>query len=188
MELLLGNLGNRQIEPELLRIVKNYAFLDKLSLYNIENQYLSACLPYIAFRETVGSLAAYDNFDLLDYSDFLSMSKNVKEKAGMGSEPFPRTLLKPMKKNVNLQLEVQELLVEYYNNAYDYSFVVLSKIHVSSLNSITVLPKVNQFGRLRLGAEVFGSTFLARHSRSANILSRFVLDNNNTTEIFPGRV
>ncbi|RGB21910.1 hypothetical protein C1646_777017 [Rhizophagus diaphanus] len=143
-------------------------FLDKLSLHNVENQH---CLPYIAFRETVGSLAAYDNFDLLNYSDFLSMSKNVKEKAGTGLEPFPGTLLKPIKKNINLQLEVQELLVEYYNNAYDYSFVALLKIYVSSLNSITVLLKVNQFGRLRLGAEVFGSTFSARHSRSVNILS-----------------
>ncbi|CAG8753025.1 16296_t:CDS:2, partial [Rhizophagus irregularis] len=91
--------SNRHIEPELLRIVQNYAFFDELLLHNIGNQqHLSACLPYIAFRETVGSLAAYDNFDLLDYSDFLSMSKNAKEKAGTGSKPFPGTLLKLMKK------------------------------------------------------------------------------------------
>ncbi|GBC41103.2 uncharacterized protein OCT59_001819 [Rhizophagus irregularis] len=114
------------------------------------------------------------------------MFKNVKEKIGMGSEPFSEILFKPMKKNINLSQEVQELLVEYYNNTYDYSFITLSKIHILSLNSITVLPKVNQFGRLRFSAEVFRSIFLARHFRSVNILSQFVLNDNNTTDIFPG--
>ena len=70
---------------------------------------------------------AHDNFDLMDYSEFLSMLKNVKEKAGTGSEPFSGTLLKLMKKEVNLQLEVLELLIKYYHNAYDiylfYNFI-----------------------------------------------------------------
>jgi hypothetical protein len=34
----------------------------------------------------------------MNYSEFLEMSKNVKEKAGEGSEPFPGEFLKPMKK------------------------------------------------------------------------------------------
>ena len=116
------------------------------------------------------------------------MSKNVKEKAGTGSEAFPGELLKPMKKEVNLPQEIMSLLVEYYNNAYDLSFVALSNIHISSSESIPVLPKVNQFGRLRLGAEVFGSTFSVRHLRSANILAQFILDDNNTTDTYPGQV
>jgi hypothetical protein len=116
------------------------------------------------------------------------MSKNVKEKAGEGSEPFPGTLLKPMKKNVNLQLEVLELLIKYYHNAYGISFVTLSNIHNSPSNLILVLPKVNLFARLRLGAEVFGSTFSPRYTRSANILAQFVLDDDNTTDTYPGQV
>ncbi|CAB4375937.1 unnamed protein product [Rhizophagus irregularis] len=121
-EFLIGFLhnSNRHIEPELFKIVQHYSLLDELSLHVDEDQYLLACLRYIAFKETVGSLAAHDNFDLMDYSEFLSMSKNVKEKAGEGSEPFPGTLLKPMKKNINLQLEVLELLIKYYHNAIKY--------------------------------------------------------------------
>jgi hypothetical protein len=107
---------------------------------------------------------------------------------GEGSEPFPGTLLKPMKKNVNLQLEVLELLIKYYHNAYGISFVTLSNIHNSPSNSILVLPKVNLFARLRLGAEVFGSTFSPRYTRSANILAQFVLDDDNTTDTYPGQV
>jgi hypothetical protein len=131
---------------------------------------------------------ANEDFDLMQYSEFISMSKNVKDKAGTESETFPGTFIKPMKKDVNLPPEVSALLVEYYCNAYDRSFVTLSNIHTSLEESIVVLPKVNRFGRLRIGAEVIGSTFSARHIKSANVLSQFVLDDNNTTDTYPGQV
>jgi hypothetical protein len=41
---------------------------------------------------------------------------------------------------------------------------------------------------LRIGAEVIGSKFSARHIRSANVLSQFVLDDGNTTDTYPGQV
>ena len=50
-----------------------------------ENQHLLTCLLYIAFKKSVGSLAAHEDFELMKYSEFLSMSKNVMEKAGTGS-------------------------------------------------------------------------------------------------------
>ncbi|PKY62604.1 hypothetical protein RhiirA4_489348 [Rhizophagus irregularis] len=94
---LLGSLhnSNRHIEPELLKIVQHYSLLDELSLHVDKDQHLSACLRYIAFKETVG---------------------------------------------------------------------------------------INLFARLRLGAEVFGSTFSPRYTRSANILVQFVLNDDNTTD------
>ena len=172
----------------MIKIVQRYSFLDELSEYAIDNQHLSKCLSYIAPRETVGSLATHDeDFDLKRYFEFLSMSKNVKENAGTGSEPFPGALLKPTKE-ANLLVDVLNLLVKYYQNAYDYSFVTLSNIHNSSPESKVVFPKVNYFGRLRIGAKVISSTFSARNTRSANILSQFVLDDENTTDTYPGQV
>ena len=179
--------SNRHIEPELLKTVQHYSILDELSASCDENQHLSTCLPYIAFKKSVGSLAAHEDFELMKYSEFLSMSKNVMEKAGTGSEPFPGTFMKPMKKDVNLPTEVLALLVEYYCNAYEYTFVTLSNIHTSSEDSIVVLPKVNQFSRLRVGAEVFGSTHSPRYIKSANVIAQFVVD-DNTTDIYPGQV
>ena len=82
------NSSNRHIEPELLKTVQHYSILDELSASYDENQHLSICLPYIAFKKSVGSLAAHEDFELMKYSEFLSMSKNVTEKAGTGSEPF----------------------------------------------------------------------------------------------------
>ena len=61
------------------------------------------------------------------------MSKNVKEKAGVGSEPFLGAFLNP-KKEVNLTQDILGLLIEYYNSEYEnYSFVSLSNIHNASV-------------------------------------------------------
>jgi len=155
--------------------------------YANDNQHLSECLPYITFKETVGSLVAHNDFDLKKYFEFLSMAKNVKEKVGVGSEAFPEELIKLTKK-VKLPLEVLNLLIEYYQNTYDCSFIALSNIHNLSPESRVVLPQVIYFGRLRIEAEVIGSIYAARHIRLANILSQFVLDDDNTTDIYPGQV
>ena len=133
--------SNRHIEPELLKIVNQYSLLEEIS-QSTDDKHVLACLFYIVPKETVGSLTAHDKFDLKKYSEFLTMSKNVKEKAGIGSEPFPGEFLKPMKEG-NLPLEIVALLVEYYNSAYDYSFTALSNVHASLADSIVVLPKLD---------------------------------------------
>src|SRR5207247_10125253 len=114
----------------------------------------------------------------MKYSEFLSMSKNVTEKAGTGLEPFLSTFIKPMKKDVDLPTEVLELLVEYYCNAYEYAFATVSNIHTSSEDSIIILSKVNQFSRLRIGAEIFGSTHSPSYIKSTNVLYELVIDDN----------
>ncbi|CAG8706360.1 3981_t:CDS:2, partial [Funneliformis caledonium] len=101
--------SNQHIELELLKIIQNHSRLDELSLFVNENQHLLECLPYIALKETVGSLTANEDFNLMKYSKFLTMSKNVKEKAGTESEPFSDALLKPMK-SVKLSSEILALL------------------------------------------------------------------------------
>ena len=65
--------------------------------------------------------------------------------------------------------------------------MTVSNIHTSSEDSIVILSKVNQISRLRVGAEVFGSTHSPRYIKSANVLSQFVID-DNTTDIYPGQV
>ena len=98
-------------------------------------------------------------------------AKECKKNARVGTEHFPGELLKPMKKDVNLLPEVLTLLVDYYHNAYGYPFVTLSNIHNSLIESIVVLLKVNQFGRLRLEAKIFRSTFSKWYIRLANVLA-----------------
>ena len=96
--------SNRYIKPELLKTVQHYSILDELSASCDENQHLSMCLPYIAFKKSVGSLTTHEDFELMKYSEFLSMSKNVTEKAGTGSEPFLGTFMKSITSNSNTSI------------------------------------------------------------------------------------
>ncbi|CAG8710714.1 15750_t:CDS:2, partial [Funneliformis mosseae] len=100
------------------------------------NQHLSACLPLIAPKETTGSLAVQDEFNKIDYQNFLLMFKDVEELAEIGSESFLSVFLNLKNTNTNLSKEILDLLVEYYCNAYDRDFAALSDIHVTSPNVI----------------------------------------------------
>jgi hypothetical protein len=60
-------------------------------------------------------------------------------------------------------------------------------VHNAPEHSIPVLPKVNQFSRLKIGTEIFGSVLSYRHAKSAKILAQFIL-NDDTIETFPGQV
>jgi len=99
-------------------------------------------LLYIIFKKTVSNLTIYNNnFNLKKYFEFLSISKDMKEKVETDSKAFSEILLKLMKK-VNLLLEILKLLIEYYHNTYNFSFIILSNIHNSSLGLIIVFLKV----------------------------------------------
>ena len=151
-----------------------------------DNHHLSACIPLITPKETTGSLAIQDEFNEIDYREFLSMSRDVEEMAGLGSEPFPGTFLNPKNLNTSLPEEVMEYLVKYYHDAYEKDFAALSDIHLASSNAIPVFPKANIYGRLQLGSEIFGSTYSKRHIKSAKILSQFI--NGDIKDIYPGLV
>lgn len=108
------------------------------------------------------------------------MSRNVKNMAKTGSESFPGTFFNPKKINTNLSKEILDLLVEYYHNAYEKDFVILANIHVANSETIPVLPKVNIYGRLRLGSEIFSLSYSKRHIQSAKFTH-----GNNTKDTYP---
>lgn len=169
----------------MLRIIQYNSLLDQFVSCQ-DNQHLSACLPLIAPKKVAGSLAVQDESNEIEYKEFLSMSRDVEEMAGIGSEYFPGTFLNPKSVNTNLSKEVLDLLVKYYCNAYEKDFTALSNIHIATSDAVPVLPKVNIYGRLQLGSEIFGSTYSKRHSTSAKILAQFLHD--NTKDTYPGVV
>jgi hypothetical protein len=108
-----------------------------------------------------------------------------------GSEPFPGEMLAPKKYNVDLPDEIYKTLVEYYKAAYDLEFFSISELAQRNTgrsdHKIVVRPKINQFGRIRIGAEIFGSANSPRYSKNSFILAKFVQE-NESVEIFPGQV
>ena len=136
--------SNRRIEAKLFKILQYNSLLDVL-LSRTEG-HLHTCLQFIEQETMIGNLFIYNGNDC---QEFLSMSVNVEDNSGTGSEPFPGELLGPKRKHVTLPKELYALLVGYYNNAYNYNFTSLTEMHIGHPNSITTLLSITIYGRVK---------------------------------------
>ena len=116
--------------------MQSNALLDVLS--SRAEGHLQTCLQFIKQETMSGSLSIYNGND---YQKFLSMSVNVEDNSGTGSEPFPGELLGPKKDCVTFSKDLYALLVDYYNNTYNYNFTFLTDI-LEHPNAIATLPGI----------------------------------------------
>ena len=147
---------------------------------NCDDELLS--LDIIKQRKSTGSLAALDDFSSDEYQNFVRLSL-IEDDSACGTEPFPGVLMKPYQETV-LPNNILELLVDYYNNLYDDYFVSISTV-TSPTHDIIVNSKIVQYGRLRIGADIYGSVQAARYEKSSYILARFVQD-DGSIDTYPG--
>jgi hypothetical protein len=186
---LLKNVGSynnskRNIEPEILRIMNENSFL-QYYLSNCDEEILCTSLDIIKPKKSTGSLSVLDDFESDEYQNFIRLSR-IEDESAIGTEPFPGKLMNPCQET-NLPNDILDLLVEYYDNLYDDSFISISSITASSNNCNVVNPRIKQYGRLRIGADIYGSVQAARHEKSSYILARFV-QNDETVDTYPGQV
>ena len=73
-----------------------------------------------------------------------------------------------------------------YNSLYNNYFISISSI-TGPTNDIVVNPNIKQYGRLRIGSDIYGSVQAARHEKSSYILARFVQD-DGTIDTYPGQI
>jgi len=87
-------------------------------------------------------------------------------------------------------------LITYYNEAYDdinVEFISMTDFIEQDLqnevsNQYTIVqPKIDQCGRIRVAAEIFGSVLAPRYKKNSHILAKFI-QSNNLIELFPGQV
>jgi hypothetical protein len=136
-------------------------------------------------KKSIGSLAALDDFESDEYLNFIRLSC-IKDESASGTEPFPGELMNPCHETI-LPGNILGLLVEYYNNLYDdHQFVSISSISSQSGDTV-VNSKIKQHGRLRIGADIYGSVQAARYEKSSYILARFVQD-DGSIDTYPGQV
>jgi len=154
-------------------------------LSNCDEEILCNSLDIIKPKKSTGSLSALDNFESDEYQNFIRLSR-IEDESAIGTEPFPGELMNPCQET-NLPNNILDLLVEYYDNLYDDSFMSISSITASSINRNVVNPRIKQYGRLRIGADIYGSVQAARHEKSSYILARFVQD-DDTVDTYPGQV
>ena len=78
-----------------------------------------------------------------------------------------------------MPLELREFLCEWYAILYEKE-----KEDVLGFMDL----HINQHARLQIGAEMFGSTILGRHEKNATILAKWNANNDESTDIYPGKV
>ena len=87
--------------------------------------------------------------------------------------------------NIYISRDFIELLVEYYNNAYDTNIFVLPE-DLDLDRSIGISSIINQYGRIQISDEVFSSTFSKKYKNSSRILAKFAEEDEVNT--YPGQV
>lgn len=170
--------------------------IDNLISIQSDNQKLIAGLKLIKARPTTGSLAAYDGFNSEELLRFRKMFCHELDDTITGSELFPGELLNPIKYKVDLPADLYNQLITYYNEAYNdmgVEFISMNDLIERGLQNdstnrhIIVQPIINQCGRIRVAAEIFGSKSTPRYAKNSYILAKFIQD-NNSIELFPGQV
>src|SRR5215211_5876943 len=180
--------SHRQIEPELLRIIMQHWRLDDLVSVQSNNIKLVEALKLIQPRATSGTLAAYDNFEFAELCRFRKIFFQEVDDTIIGNEPFPGEMLTPNKNRVALPDNIYQILTDYFNDAYELQFVTIAESISTSLRDSIIVPNmVDQFGRIRIAAEIFGSTMSSRYLKNAFILAKFIQE-DGTTDLFPGQV
>ena len=159
-------------------------------LSNCDEEILCNSLDIIKPKKSTGSLSALDDFESDEYQNFIRLSR-IEDESAIGTEPFSEELMNSCQET-NLRNNILDLLVEYYDNLYDDSFMSISSITASSINrnvvnSRIVNPRIKQYGRLRIGADIYGSVQAARHEKSSYILAQFVQD-DDTVDTYSGLV
>ncbi|RGB23618.1 hypothetical protein C1646_774237 [Rhizophagus diaphanus] len=156
--------SKQYIEPELLRIIVQNCRINDLISIQSGNQKLVNGLKLIESQQTTGLLAAYDD---------------------LGSEELRRSI-------VDLSNNLYEQLITYYNEVYgekmDIEFSSMSNLISRGLQNdsyVVVQPIINQCGRIRVAAEIFGSALAPRYKKSSYILAKFTQD-NESIELYSG--
>ena len=144
-------------------------------------------LDILDTRLSVGSISETDEFTSAEMARYLLYSQNIKESPISGYEGFPGEMLGPSSENVLISSEMLDLMAAYYNATYPtYNF--RKPFVVGPENSIIISVKMSQFGRCRIGSEIFGSKMSSRHIKSSFVIAKFITDDDNNVESYPGQI
>ena len=105
--------------------------LDDLLSDQSDNLRLQEGLKLLRPQPSVGSLAAYDEFNFDEMHQFMRSFRLDVNETITGKEPFPGKMMKLTRFDIDLPEEICDRLAQYYKNAYNLNFISFTK-YVSS--------------------------------------------------------
>ncbi|CAG8733104.1 16393_t:CDS:2, partial [Dentiscutata erythropus] len=118
-----NHLMQTQHQPCRFEVLNKNWQLDDLISAQSSNLKLLKGLSLIRPKAAVGSLAAYNNLEFNELRYFRQIYQLEIEDTITDIEPFPSKMLSPKKANFGLPDNVYNVLMAYYNNAYDMKFL-----------------------------------------------------------------
>ncbi|GBC16225.2 hypothetical protein GLOIN_2v1848891 [Rhizophagus irregularis DAOM 181602=DAOM 197198] len=170
--------SNRQIEPELMKIVLKNTLVDYHLSCKWTSGLLDESLHLLVPKKAVGSLAITAEREELQHFLFMRHNTSMVSKI-YGTEPLPGQMLNPSYINVVMPLELRGFLCEWYAILYEKE-----KEDVLGFMDL----HMNQHARLQIGAEIFGSMISGRHEKNANIFAKWKAANDDSVDTYPGEV
>ena len=93
-----------------------------------------------------------------------------------------------LKKNwISLPDNIHQILIEYYNNAYESKFIIIAESVSASLSDFIITNMVDQFDYVRILAEIFRLVMASQFLKNAYVLAKFI-QNDRTSDLFSGQV
>ncbi|GBB97645.1 hypothetical protein RclHR1_30210002 [Rhizophagus clarus] len=133
------------------------------------------------------SVSFLSEFPTNEMYQFLMNSRNILESPITGCKEFPDIFLALRSKDIHLDEQIYDLLIEYYKDTYVVS--IFRKPFTENLpNSTIIINKANRYGRCQISAEIFGSAAAIRHIKSSFILAKFINRDGNSVDTYPGQI
>ncbi|GBC35905.1 hypothetical protein GLOIN_2v1775288 [Rhizophagus irregularis DAOM 181602=DAOM 197198] len=170
--------SNRQIEPELMKIVLKNTLVDYHLSCKWTSGLLDESLHLLVPKKAVGSLAITAERKELQHFLFMRHNTSMIFKI-YGTEPLPGQMLNPSYINVIMPLELRGFLCEWYAILYERE-----KEDVLGFMDL----HMNQHARLQIGAEIFGSMISGRYEKNANIFAKWKAANDDSVDTYPDEV
>ncbi|GET58569.1 hypothetical protein GLOIN_2v1786147 [Rhizophagus irregularis DAOM 181602=DAOM 197198] len=156
---ILGSLPNsrRKIEPEIMRFMMQSSQIERR--FNTLALNHQAIFQILDLNDDTTDDNENESLESEELQAFLDISEKLVSGGATGTEEYPGELLSPIKLNVILPDDILDLLVDYYNHAYEEYNFSRPRLDPSSSteNYIAVTGNITQCGRLRISAEYFGS-------------------------------
>ncbi|GET51673.1 hypothetical protein GLOIN_2v1775288 [Rhizophagus irregularis DAOM 181602=DAOM 197198] len=142
--------------------------------------------PEIMRRLMFDNQIKADQFSADEMRRFWLTSRNIHESTTTGKEAFLGEMLRPVFNDIVMSSDMLDLIVEYYMASYE-TMEFRKPFGEGAEDSIIVQIKMNQFGRCRIGSEIFGSSISSRHVKSSFILAKFMTESGDI-DCYPGQV
>ena len=157
----------------MVRFVQQSSAVNDLMLKLPLHEELIEAKALLELRNPVSGFATADCFETEELQQFLELSQCITSAQADGSEPLPGEFIKPVWDAVELPERHYNFLLDFYrkcDNGLDFQPLFVTR----KWNTVRVDPRVIQFGRLRLGSEIFGASVSPMHERSSFVLVNWI--------------